>query len=88
MGWNADETDALQRGLVWILNTKGTKVFGVILIEIIEAIKSNFGVFYMVGLGFFLRQNDNLVQMYLRNFTFIQYQYLLAPIEVEILALR
>ena len=71
MGWNAVKTDALQRGLVRILNTKGAKVFEVILIEIIEAIKSDFGGFFMVGLEFFLRQNDNLVQMYLRNFTFI-----------------
>jgi hypothetical protein len=33
----------------------------VLLIELIEAIKIDFGGFFMVGLGFFLRQNDNLV---------------------------
>jgi hypothetical protein len=33
----------------------------VLLIELIEAIKSDFGGFFMVRLGFFLRQKDNLV---------------------------
>jgi hypothetical protein len=38
-----------------------TKQHEVLLIELIEAIKIDFGGFFMVGLGFFLRQNDNLV---------------------------
>jgi hypothetical protein len=45
----------------------------VLLIEITETIKSDFGGFFMFCLGFLLRQNDNLKQKFLRNSASIQY---------------
>ena len=74
---------------VGFFTTKGTKVFEVLLIEIIDTIKRYFGGFLLWFVWvYFVPRNDNFVRKFHRNFASIQYHSYLAPIEVEILALR